>query len=118
MPPRQFPITFTDDETDRLLHPHNDVLIREIRVADNVIRRILIDNGSSADIMFMDAFSRLRIEGAMLTPAQIPLYGFVGECVRSAGSEQSMSEGHCPSHRRDHLHDGQDRSPPRERSNA
>ena len=57
------PITFTDDEADRLLHPHNDALIGEIRVADNVICRVLIDNGSSADIMFMDAFLRLRING-------------------------------------------------------
>ncbi|GMN67041.1 hypothetical protein TIFTF001_036107 [Ficus carica] len=69
------PITFTDDEADRLLHPHNDALIGEIRVADNVVRRVLIDNGSLADIMFMDAFSRLKIEGAVLTPAQTPLYG-------------------------------------------
>ena len=80
------PITFTDDEADQLLHPHNDALVGEIRVADNVIRRVLIDNGSSADIMFMDAFARLKIEGAVLTPAQTPLYGFSGECVRAAGT--------------------------------
>ncbi|GMN65573.1 hypothetical protein TIFTF001_034636 [Ficus carica] len=80
------PITFTDDEADRLLHPHNDALIGEIRVAGNVIRRVLVDNGSSADIMFMDAFSRLKIEGVALTPARTPLYGFSGECVRAAGT--------------------------------
>ncbi|GMN47900.1 hypothetical protein TIFTF001_017086 [Ficus carica] len=80
------PITFTDDEVNRLLHPYNDALIGEIRVADNVIRRVLVDNGSSAGIMFMDAFSRLRIRGAVLTPAQTPLYGFAGECVRTAGT--------------------------------
>ncbi|GMN29278.1 hypothetical protein TIFTF001_046327 [Ficus carica] len=81
------PITFTDDEADRLLHPHNDALIGEIRVADNIIRRVLlVDNGSSAGIMIMDAFSRLRIEGAVLTPTRTPLYGFVGECVCAAGT--------------------------------
>ncbi|GMN46311.1 hypothetical protein TIFTF001_015481 [Ficus carica] len=80
------PITFTDDEADRLLHPHNDALIGEIRVAGNVIRRVLIDNGSSTDIMFMDAFLRLKIEGAALTPARTPLYGFSGECVQAAGT--------------------------------
>ncbi|GMN50964.1 hypothetical protein TIFTF001_020125 [Ficus carica] len=75
------PITFTDDEAYRLLHPHNDSLIGEIRVADNVIRRVLIDNGSSADILFMDALARLKIEGVMLMPARTPLYGFAGEYV-------------------------------------
>ncbi|GMN48210.1 hypothetical protein TIFTF001_017399 [Ficus carica] len=80
------PITFTDDEADRLLHSNNDALIGEIRIADNVVRRVLIDNGSSADILFMDAFTRLKIEGVVLTPAQTPLYGFAGECVRAAGT--------------------------------
>ncbi|GMN66700.1 hypothetical protein TIFTF001_035760 [Ficus carica] len=80
------PITFTDEEADRLLHPHNDALVGEIRVADNVIRRVLIDSGSSADVMFMDAFSRLKIGGAVLTPIQTPLYGFAGECVRAFGT--------------------------------
>ncbi|GMN60600.1 hypothetical protein TIFTF001_029691 [Ficus carica] len=80
------PITFTDDEADQLLHPHNDALIGEIRVAGNIIRRVLIDNGSSVDIMFMDAFSRLKIESAALTPARTPLYRFSGECVRTAGT--------------------------------
>lgn len=32
------------------------------------------------------SYSRLRIEGAVLTPAQTPLYGFARECVRSAGT--------------------------------
>ncbi|GMN61908.1 hypothetical protein TIFTF001_030985 [Ficus carica] len=83
---RRTPITFTDDEADRLLHSHNDALIGEIRVADNVVRRVLIDNGSSADIMFMDAFSGLKIEGAVLTPTQTLLYGLAVECVRAAGT--------------------------------
>ncbi|GMN59080.1 hypothetical protein TIFTF001_028166 [Ficus carica] len=83
---RSTPITFTDVEADRLLHPHNNALVGEIRVADNVIQRVLIDNGSSADVMFMDAFSRLKIGGAVLTPIQTPLYGFAGECVRAANT--------------------------------
>ncbi|GMN49655.1 hypothetical protein TIFTF001_018818 [Ficus carica] len=80
------PITFTDDEADWLLHPHNEALVGEIRVANNVVRRVLIDNGSSTDVIIMDAFSRLKIEGATLTPAQTPLYGFSGDCIRAAGT--------------------------------
>ena len=79
-------ITFTDDEADMLLHPPNDALIGEIRVADNIVRRALIDNGSSVNILFMDAFTRLKIEDALLTPAQTTLYGFVGKCVRAVGT--------------------------------
>ncbi|GMN47624.1 hypothetical protein TIFTF001_016801 [Ficus carica] len=41
--------------------------------------------GSSADILFMDAFTRLKIDRAILAHIQTPLYGFVGECVQAAG---------------------------------
>lgn len=46
------PINFIDDEADKLLHPHNDTLVGEIRIVDNVICRVLIDNRSSTDILF------------------------------------------------------------------
>ncbi|GMN46038.1 hypothetical protein TIFTF001_015224 [Ficus carica] len=66
--------------------PHNDALIGEIRIADNVVRRVIINNGSSTDILFMDAFTRLKIEGVVLTPTRTLLYGFVGEYVQAAGT--------------------------------
>ncbi|GMN60545.1 hypothetical protein TIFTF001_029633 [Ficus carica] len=43
-------ITFTDDEANKLLNPHNDALVGEIKITDNIVQRVLIDNGSSADI--------------------------------------------------------------------
>lgn len=79
-------ITFTDDGADKLLHPNNAALVGDIQIADNVVRCVLIDNGSSADFLFMDSFTKLKIDGAVLTPAQTPLYLFAGECVRAAGT--------------------------------
>ncbi|GMN22562.1 hypothetical protein TIFTF001_040286 [Ficus carica] len=48
-------INFTNDEANKLLYPHNDALVGEIKISDNIIRRVLIDNGSFANILFMDA---------------------------------------------------------------
>lgn len=31
-------ITFTDDKANKLLHPHNDALVEEIKIADNIVR--------------------------------------------------------------------------------
>ncbi|GMN61213.1 hypothetical protein TIFTF001_030299 [Ficus carica] len=75
------PITFTDDEANKLLHPQNDALVGEIKINDNTVRLVLINNGSSADILFMDTFTRLKIDIAILAPTQTPLYGFASECV-------------------------------------
>ncbi|GMN51404.1 hypothetical protein TIFTF001_020559 [Ficus carica] len=78
-------ITLTDNETNKLLHPHNDALVRKIKITDNTVKRVLINNGSSADILIMDTFTRLNIGGAILASIQTPLYGFMSECVRAAG---------------------------------
>lgn len=41
------PIIFTDDEDNKLLHPHNDALVRKIKITDNIVQRVLIDDGCS-----------------------------------------------------------------------
>ena len=57
-------INFTDDKANKLLHPYNDVLVGKIKITDNTVRSVLIDNRSFTDILFMDAFTRLKIGGA------------------------------------------------------
>ncbi|GMN67227.1 hypothetical protein TIFTF001_036287 [Ficus carica] len=74
-------ITFTDNEAKKLLPPHNDALIREIKITNNTVWHVLIDNGSFADILFMDAFIRLKIDGAIWAPIQTPL--FASECFQA-----------------------------------
>ena len=76
-------ITFTEEEAKKLLHPHNDALVISLRIANSRVHRILVDNGSSADILFKSALTRINLGGAKLTPVLTPLYGFAGECVRA-----------------------------------
>ncbi|GMN28220.1 hypothetical protein TIFTF001_044214 [Ficus carica] len=78
------PITFTDDEANNFLHLHNDALVGEINITVNIVRRVLIDNGNSANILFMDTFIMLKIDGAVLMPIQTLLYIFAEECVWAA----------------------------------
>lgn len=78
-------ITFTNSETNKLLHPQNDALVRKVQINDNTILCVLVDNESSTNILFISAFNRMRIAGAMLRPVQTLLYGFARDCVRAAG---------------------------------
>ncbi|GMN63466.1 hypothetical protein TIFTF001_032543 [Ficus carica] len=78
-------ITFTDGEDNKLFRPHNVALVGETYITNYTVRRVLINNGSSANILLMDAFTRLKIGGTILAPVQTQLYRFVGECVRAAG---------------------------------
>ncbi|GMN58076.1 hypothetical protein TIFTF001_027173 [Ficus carica] len=78
-------ITFTESEADELLHPRNDALVKTVHINDNTIFRVSVDNESSTDILFISAFNRMRIAGAVLRPIQTLLYGFTGNCVRATG---------------------------------
>ncbi|XP_065626768.1 uncharacterized protein LOC136066408 [Quercus suber] len=49
-------ITFTDKDAERVHHPHDDAIVITLLIVDYKTRRVLIDNGSSADILYDPAF--------------------------------------------------------------
>lgn len=55
-------IRFTKENARRLHHPHDDALVVSIRVGDYNTYRVLVNNGSSADILYYLAFQQIRIE--------------------------------------------------------
>ena len=74
---RESPIIgFSEDDARRLHHPHDDALVVSIRVGDYNVHRMLVDNGSSADILYYPAFQQMGINKARLTPTNAPLVGF------------------------------------------
>ncbi|GFZ12046.1 hypothetical protein Acr_23g0004310 [Actinidia rufa] len=50
------PITFNNDDLRGLLLPHDDALIVSAVITNSNIQKILVDNGSSADILFISDF--------------------------------------------------------------
>ena len=84
---RESPIIgFSEDDARRLHHPHDDALVVNIRVGDYNVHRMLVDNGSSADILYYPAFQQMGINRARLTPANAPLVGFGGTRVLPLGA--------------------------------
>ena len=50
------------------------------------VYRVLIDNGSSADILYAAAFAKMEIGKEKLKPVRTPCIGFEGECLILLGS--------------------------------
>ena len=69
-----------------LHHPHNDALVVNIRVGDYNVHRMLVNNGSSADILYYTAFQEMRIDKTQLIPTNAPLVGFGGTRVLPLGA--------------------------------
>ena len=49
-------IGFSKEDARRLYHPHDDALVVSIRIEDYNMHRVLVDNGSSADILYYPSF--------------------------------------------------------------
>ena len=49
-------IGFTEEDARRLHHPHDVVLVISIRVGDYNTHQDLVDNGSSANILYYSVF--------------------------------------------------------------
>ena len=69
-------------------HPHDDPLMIRAVVANKTIHRVLVDNGSSADIIFALAFNQMGIGREKSEPVNAYLRGFSGERVLPLGSIQ------------------------------
>ncbi|XP_010265877.1 PREDICTED: uncharacterized protein LOC104603518 [Nelumbo nucifera] len=55
------PIYFTEDDVRGIQHPHDDALVIKLRINDFEVKRILVDSGSSTDILFKTTFDMLQL---------------------------------------------------------
>ncbi|XP_030942090.1 uncharacterized protein LOC115967157 [Quercus lobata] len=65
-------ITFTDENAEGIHHPHDDALVITLLIADYTTRRVLVDNGSSADILYYPTFQQMRLGRDQLRPVNSP----------------------------------------------
>ena len=81
-------ITFSDSDLEGCQHPHDDPLVVCAIVANKTVHWVLVDNGSSADIIFSSAFDKMGIGREKLEPVNTHMRGFSGEKVLPLGSIQ------------------------------
>ena len=79
-------IGFSEEDARRLHHPHDNALVVSIRVGDYNMHRLLVDNGSSADILYYPTFQQMGIDRVRLIPTNAPLVSFKGTRVFPLGA--------------------------------
>ncbi|KAJ0963351.1 hypothetical protein J5N97_028473 [Dioscorea zingiberensis] len=72
------PITFIDEDLHGVVQPHDDTLVVTVKVGIFMMSRVLIYTGRSVDIIFWDAFERMKIGAENLKPMKSPLMGING----------------------------------------
>ncbi|XP_009764476.1 uncharacterized protein LOC107782259 [Nicotiana tabacum] len=77
-------ITFTEEDADGLLLPHNDALIVSLNVLDFKIKYVLVDPGNSANFIQWRVLEQAKLTGSII-PAIKLLAGFNLKSVTTRG---------------------------------
>jgi hypothetical protein len=94
------PLTFDARDVDLRSAPHIDAMVINCSVAGWDLHKVLVDNGSQADIIFLHAFDCMGISHSLLKPSDNPLYGFSGKGTFPVGKiELPLSFGVAPNAR-------------------
>lgn len=78
-------ISFNDDDLEHIQLPHDDALVIIGLVANREVYLILVDNGSSTDILFFKAIEKMGIPLTQLTPSNASVIGLSGDPVKPVG---------------------------------
>ncbi|XP_020239392.1 uncharacterized protein LOC109818356 [Cajanus cajan] len=78
-------ITFTDEDFKGIDPVQDDPMLISVEIRNCIVKKTLIDQGSSADILYWNTFVQLGIPEEELTPYNEPLARFAGERVNTKG---------------------------------
>ncbi|XP_075636500.1 uncharacterized protein LOC142608693 [Castanea sativa] len=67
---------FFDKDKEDMYQPHDDALVVTIRIGGYDVRRVLVDDGSGAEIMYLNLFNGLKLREEDLEKYDSPLVGF------------------------------------------
>ena len=76
---------FSDEDKVGTIQPHDDTLVVTLRIGGYDVKRVMIDQGSTADIMYPDLYRGLNLKPENLTAYSSPLVSFEGKMVVPKG---------------------------------
>jgi len=78
-------LSFSDKDMVGTIQPHNDTLVVTLKIGGYDVKRVLVDQGSGAEIMYPDLYKGLNLKSEDLTGYDSPLLGFDGKVIVPKG---------------------------------
>ncbi|XP_065629885.1 uncharacterized protein LOC136067644 [Quercus suber] len=78
-------LSFFDKDKVGTLQPHDDALVVTLKIEGYDVKRVLVDQGGSAKIMYPDLYRGLKLKPMDLAYYDSPLLGFDGKTVTPKG---------------------------------
>ena len=76
---------FSDEDKIRTIQPHDDAMTITFRIWRYDVKRVMVDQGSAAEIMYPDLYKGLNLRAEDLTPYNSPLVSFEGKIIIPKG---------------------------------
>ncbi|XP_057529862.1 uncharacterized protein LOC130808402 [Amaranthus tricolor] len=77
---------FDATTSQTLQQPHTDPLVVTLKIGQMKVKRVLVDTGSTADLITMECLRKMKFEEKHLQPLDKPLIGFGGSQVIPLGT--------------------------------
>lgn len=78
-------LSFSEAEVIDIRRPHCDTLAINISVTNLNVKRVLVENGSSANGLFVRTFQKMQLDEKRILKKNVSLVGFSGEMSTSKG---------------------------------
>ena len=88
---RSLVMGFSDEDKIGTIQPHDDALMIILRIEGYDVKRVMVDQGSAAEIMYPDLFKGLNLRVEDLTPYNSPPVSLKGRLL----SQRDKSNYQC-----------------------
>ena len=78
---RSLVMGFLDEDKIGTIQPHDGALVITLRIGGYDVKRVMVDQGSTAEMMYPDLYKGLNLKAEDLTPYSSPLVSFEGKII-------------------------------------
>ena len=78
-------LSFSEEDKIGTKQPHDDALLITLRIGDYDVKKVMVDGGSAAEVMYPDLYKGLGSKPEDLMPYNSPLMSFDGKLVIPKG---------------------------------
>ena len=80
---------FSDEDKIGTIQPHDNALVITLRIGGYDVKRVMVDQGNAAEIMYPDLYKGLNLKAKDLMPYSSPLVRFEGKIIIPKGQVRS-----------------------------
>ena len=78
-------LSFLEEDKIRTIQPYNTALLITLRIGDYDVKRVMVDDGNAAEVMYPDLYKGLNLKPKDLMSYSSPLMRFDGKVVIPKG---------------------------------